>query len=89
MELESDQPPSSFTWYPAGTQFTTSAPDGSPGIGRTSCFKIMAITAPLADKNTHELAEGLNSAGLAFSENMMPRSAITPIPPEQYKRHFQ
>lgn len=78
--------PSWLTWYPVGTQFNKNAPDGQPGIRYTSRYAVLAITATITDGDSRDVLEGMNSAGLSFSENMIMNAELTPVPVAEYKK---
>lgn len=77
--------PSWITYYPAKTIFQKKAPNGQDGIRYTSQFAILAITAEVYfDGNNHNMFQGLNSAGLCFSANMIAEAKLDPLKPEHY-----
>ncbi|MEW2739017.1 linear amide C-N hydrolase [Providencia sp. PROV130] len=84
LELTEDLP-SWITYYPANTFFQKKAPNGENGIKYTSKFDILAITTEVYfDGDNHNIFQGLNSAGLTFSANMISEAELTPINPENY-----
>ncbi len=77
--------PSWVTYYPVNTFFQKKAPDGQDGISYTSKFNILAVTTEIYfDGNNHNMFQGLNSAGLSFSANMITEAELTSIEPEDY-----
>ncbi|HAT1683936.1 TPA: linear amide C-N hydrolase [Klebsiella oxytoca] len=78
--------PSWLTYYPAGTPFDKIAPDGEPGIHYASRYAILAVTSVITDGNSRDVLEGINNAGLSFSENMIMGAELTPVPVTEYKK---
>lgn len=78
--------PSWLTYYPAGTQFDKKTPDGSQGISYQAKYPILAITSTITDGDSRDILEGMNSAGLSFSENMIMNAQLPPLPASEYKQ---
>ncbi len=78
--------PSWLTYYPVGTVFNKADPTGKPGISYSSRYKILAITSRITDGDSRDILEGMNSAGLSFSENMIMNAELAPIPANQYRQ---
>lgn len=76
--------PSWLTYYPQGTRFHSSAPDGSAGLSYSSRYAILAVTMPMREKNSHDLVEGMNTGGLSFSENMIMGAELPALKQTQY-----
>ncbi|MGG4609673.1 linear amide C-N hydrolase [Providencia sp. Me31A] len=77
--------PSWITYYPTNTFFQKKAPNGENGISYISKFNILGITTEVYfDGDNHNMFQGLNSAGLAFSANMISDAELVPINPENY-----
>ncbi len=86
LELTEDLP-SWLTYYPQKTFFQKQAPDGSNGLSYYSKYEILAITTEIYfDGNNHNMFQGLNSAGLAFSANMITSAELTSIEPKYYEK---
>lgn len=78
--------PSWLTYYPAGTQFDKKAPDGKQGVSYQAKYPILAITSTITDGDSRDILEGMNSAGLSFSENMIMDAQLPPLPADEYKQ---
>ncbi|HFE7555352.1 TPA: choloylglycine hydrolase family protein [Salmonella enterica subsp. enterica serovar Newport] len=78
--------PSWLTYYPAGTQFDKKTPDGSQGVSYQAKYPILAITSTITDGDSRDILEGMNSAGLSFSENMIMNAQLPPLPASEYKQ---
>ncbi|EDO3267271.1 linear amide C-N hydrolase [Salmonella enterica] len=78
--------PSWLTYYPAGTQFDKKTPDGSQGVSYQAKYPILAITSTITDGDSRDILEGMNSAGLSFSENMIMNAQLPPLPANEYKQ---
>ena len=77
--------PSWIAYYPPNTFFQKKAPDGQDGLSYTSKFDILAVTTEIYfDGDNHNMFQGLNSAGLSFSANMITQAELTDISPENY-----
>ncbi len=77
--------PSWLTYYPAGTQFDKNA-GWQPGISYQAKYPILAITSTITDGDSRDILEGMNSAGLSFSENMIMNAQLPPLPASEYKQ---
>lgn len=85
LELSSDLP-SWLTYYPKNTFFQKKAPNGQNGISYKSKYDILAITTDVYfDGDNKNVLQGLNSAGLSFSANMITSANIDDLKPNQYK----
>lgn len=79
--------PSWITYYPINTLFQKTAPDGQKGLSYSSKFDILAVTTEVYfDGNNHNIFQGLNSAGLTFSTNMITEATLTPLEPNTYAK---
>ncbi|EDM3692330.1 linear amide C-N hydrolase [Salmonella enterica subsp. enterica serovar Infantis] len=78
--------PSWLTYYPTGTVFRKTTPDGRQGMDYVSRYAVLAITSPITDGDSRDVLEGINSAGLSFSENMIMNSDLAPVPTAEYKK---
>ncbi|ECF6930026.1 linear amide C-N hydrolase [Salmonella enterica subsp. enterica] len=78
--------PSWLTYYPAGTQFDKKTPDGRQGVSYQAKYPILAITSNITDGDSRDILEGMNSAGLSFSENMIMNAQLPPLPASEYKQ---
>lgn len=76
--------PSWFTYYPVGTNFQQKNPDGGKGLKYKAKYSIIAITSPVYDDDSRDILEGMNSAGLSFSENMIITNDLLPPPASDY-----
>lgn len=72
--------PSWLTYYPVGTTFDKTSPDGKPGLHYTSRYAVLAITSTITDGDSRDVLEGMNSAGLSFSENMIMNAELATVP---------
>lgn len=72
--------PSWLTYYPVGTTFDKTSPDGKPGLHYTSRYAVLAITSTISDGDSRDVLEGMNSAGLSFSENMIMNAELATVP---------
>ncbi|EAO6410080.1 linear amide C-N hydrolase [Salmonella enterica] len=78
--------PSWLTYYPAGTTFTKNTPEGKPGLHYSSRYAVLAITSPITDGDSRDVLEGMNTAGLSFSENMILNAELAPVPSAEDKK---
>ncbi|ENA0198865.1 linear amide C-N hydrolase [Salmonella enterica] len=78
--------PSWLTYYPIGTVFDKTDPASKPGISYFSRYSILAITSEITDGDSRDILEGMNSAGLSFSENMIMHADLAPVPVTEYKQ---
>ncbi|WP_244212976.1 linear amide C-N hydrolase [Proteus hauseri] len=86
LELSSELP-SWVSYYPQNTQFTKLAPNGEKGLSYSAKYDILAITTDIYfDGGDHNLLQGLNSAGLSFSANMITEAELSPIEPKNYDK---
>ncbi|EBG3215786.1 linear amide C-N hydrolase [Salmonella enterica subsp. enterica] len=69
-----------LTYYPAGTLFNKNTPDGKPGLHYKSRYDVLAITSTITDGDSRDVLEGMNSAGLSFSENMIMNLELATVP---------
>ena len=84
MEL-SEELPSWLTFYPKNTLFQKKAPDGTNGIKYNSKYDILAISTEVYnDGDDHNILQGLNSAGLSFSLNMIDSAEINELNKREY-----
>lgn len=85
LELEWDMP-SWLTYYPKGVTFQKVDPAGQKNNVRYQTkYEVIAITTEMInDGDDHNLFEGMNSAGLAFSANMVQSINIAPLSKAQY-----
>lgn len=75
-----------LTYYPTAVQFQKTAPDGSNAQKYTSKYEILGIsTEAYNDGDNHNIFQGMNSAGLVFSANMISNGSLNELPPEEYK----
>ncbi|EDW6066422.1 linear amide C-N hydrolase [Salmonella enterica subsp. enterica serovar Oslo] len=84
LEYEQDLP-SWLTYYPVGTIFNKTSPDGKSGIHYSSRYAVLAITSSITDGDSRDVVEGMNNAGLSFSENMIMNAELTTVPVTEYK----
>lgn len=86
LELTADLP-SWVTYYPKGTQFTKKTPDGKDGLSYNNKYDILAITTDIFfDGDDHNVLQGLNSAGLSFSANMITEANLTDLDKNDYDK---
>lgn len=78
--------PSWLTYYPVNTSFQEKAPDGKEGNSYQARYSILAITSLITDGDSRDILEGMNSAGLSFSENMIMNSELTSLPANRYQQ---
>lgn len=82
----SENLPSFLSYYPQGVSFQKKAPDGSNGASYKSKYSILAITSEVYfDGDKNNIFQGMNSAGLGFSANMMPNAPLTDLTENEYK----
>ncbi|WP_392561596.1 linear amide C-N hydrolase [Orbus sturtevantii] len=82
----SENLPSWLTYYPEGTFFQKKGPDGKNSANYKSKYHILAITTNVYyDGDDHNVFQGLNSAGLSFSANMISSAHLTALKPSEYK----
>ncbi|WP_392552040.1 linear amide C-N hydrolase [Orbus wheelerorum] len=85
LELSEDLP-SWLTYYPVGTSFQKKGPDGKNSASYKSKYQILAITTDVYfDGDDHNVFQGINSAGLSFSANMISSAKLTALTPSEYK----
>ncbi len=77
--------PSWLTYYPAEHSLIKT-PDGSRGVSYQAKYPILAITSTITDGDSRDILEGMNSAGLSFSENMIMNAQLPPLPASEYKQ---
>lgn len=78
--------PSWVGYYPKNTFFQKKGPDGQNAISYRSQYEILSISSDVYyDGDDHNIIQGINSAGLSFSENMVPVANLAPLDKQQYK----
>lgn len=81
----SESLPSWLSFYPKNTHFQKKAPNGKDGISFDSKYEILAITTDeYNDGGDHDVLQGMNSAGLSFSLNMITSAEIKNLPESEY-----
>ncbi|WP_244179665.1 MULTISPECIES: linear amide C-N hydrolase [Proteus] len=86
LELTADLP-SWVTFYPKNTQFTKKAPNGENSLSYNNKYDILAVTTDIFfDGDDHNLLQGLNSAGLSFSANMITEAELSPLDKNDYDK---
>lgn len=78
--------PSWLTYYPVGTVFNKTDPSGNSGISYNARYNILAITSRITDGDSRDVLEGINSAGLSFSENMIMNADLVPVRSKEYEQ---
>ncbi|MBE5253476.1 linear amide C-N hydrolase [Mixta mediterraneensis] len=81
----SQESPYWMTYYPVGMSFVKKAPNGESGMQYSSKYAMLAITSTLTDISEKDVVEGMNSAGLSFSVNMINNADLATLPEEHYK----
>lgn len=89
LEFSSDEPESILACYPKSHVFQIKAPDGSLGLKYRVKYPFLAITAPVSIIGARDVLEGVNSAGLAFSLNMITDSELAPLSPKNTLKRYQ
>lgn len=85
LELAMDMP-SWITYYPKGTSFQKIDAKGKNSINYTSKYEILGVTTDAVfDGDNHNMFEGMNSAGLSFSANMVQKIYLNPVPDSENK----
>ena len=72
--------PSWLTYYRVGTTFDKTSPEGKPSLHYTSKYAVLAITSTITDGDSRDVFEGMNSAGLSVSENMIMNAELATVP---------
>ncbi|MHC5224805.1 linear amide C-N hydrolase [Ignatzschineria sp. LJL83] len=85
LELSAELP-SWVGYYPKNTIFQKHDPSGKPGLKYSSKYDILFISTNVYnDGDDHNILQGVNSAGLSFSENMVPIANLTALDKRYYK----
>lgn len=85
LELSAELP-SWLGFYPKNTLFQKKGPDGKNSISYHSKYDILSISTDVVyDGDDHNILQGINSAGLSFSENMVPVANLAPLSKQNYK----
>lgn len=85
LELSAELP-SWVGYYPKNTTFKKNGPDGKPSLTYNSKYEILSISSNVYfDGDDHNILQGINSAGLSFSENMMPSADLTSLDTKYFK----
>ena len=85
LEYESDLP-FNLTYYPIGYNFNYLAPDNkTKGASYTTKYEILALTLP-ASEFFNPQVEGINSAGVSASLNMISNASLPNLPASEYSK---
>lgn len=89
LEFSTEEIPFFINYFPKDTPFGHAAPDKTSAISYTAKYAMLGVGIPLAghgDSFSHELCEGVNSAGLSFSLNMKTDSELGSVDAKDYTK---
>lgn len=86
LEFSSDEPASLLSYYPKNHTFQRKAPNGTQGLKYKVKYPFLAITAAVSFTGAKDVLQGINSAGLSFSLNMITDSELAPLSPTKYAK---